>query len=205
MLRKESQGGNSNEDADANGQRGKASPIESREVQLVSRIAEGDLQAFDALYRIFFPRLTRFLDRMTRSPALIEEIVNDTMLVVWQKAGTYNESCKVSTWIFSIAYRKGLKALRDVDEPVDADFEQFAADPGDQPEQALHQRELQRHVSSALDSLSIEQRTVVNLTYYHGMGYQEIAETMKCPVNTIKTRMFHARKRLKNLLSSVMG
>jgi RNA polymerase sigma factor (sigma-70 family) len=204
MLHKENHDENSSVDADLPRSGAKPSHVESREVQLINRIVQGDLQAFDALYRIFFPRLTRFLDRMTRSATLIEEIVNDTMLVVWQKADTYNGSCKVSTWIFSIAYRKALKAIRGVDEPLDADFEHIAAETNSGPEHEINQRQLQTCVSRALDALPIEQRTVVNLTYYHGMGYQEIAETMKCPVNTIKTRMFHARKRLKNLLASVM-
>lgn len=179
--------------------------IELHDVQLIDRIAASDLQAFDALYRSFFPRLTRFLDRMTRNVALIEEIINDTMFVVWQKAHTYDRTCKVSTWIFSIAYRKALKAIRGVDEPIEADFEHIAAEEECGPEQQIGQQQIQRCVSHALDALPIEQRTVVNLAYYHGMGYQEIAETMDCPVNTIKTRMFHARKRLRILLSSVMG
>jgi RNA polymerase sigma factor (sigma-70 family) len=179
--------------------------VEPREAQLIARIVDGDLQAFDALYRIYFPRLKRFLDRMTRSATLIEEILNDTMLVVWQKAATYNGSCKVSTWIFSIAYRKALKALRDVDDPIDMDFDQISAEENGQPDQEYNQRQSQMNVGRALDALPLEQRTVVNLTYYHGMDYREIAETMDCPVNTVKTRMFHARKRLKILLSSVMG
>jgi len=183
----------------------KSGNVESREAHLIGRIVDGDLHAFDALYRIYFPRLKRFLDRMTHSATLIEEIVNDTMLVVWQKAATYNGTCKVSTWIFSIAYRKALKAIRNVDEPVDIDFEQLSVETDGHPEHEIHQRQRQQCVSRALDALPMEQRTVVNLTYYHGMGYQEIAETMDCPVNTVKTRMFHARKRLKTLLSSVMG
>ncbi len=193
-----------NKGVDAQGSCVTSGNVESREVQLIARIVEGDLQAFDALYRIFFPRLKRFLDRMTRSATLIEEIVNDTMLVVWQKAATYNGSCKVSTWIFSIAYRKALKATRNVDDPVDIDFDRISAETNGQPEHAINKRQLQQCIGRALDSLPMEQRTVVNLTYYHGMGYQEIADTMDCPVNTVKTRMFHARKRLRLLLSGVM-
>ena len=184
--------------------RPRPSQIESDEVQLISRVAEGDLQAFETLYRLYFPRLTRFLDRMTRSVYLIEEIVNDTMLVVWQKADTYNQSCKVSTWIFSIAYRKALKAIKRQDKPVEADFERIPAGSDVGPDHEVSRQQYQKIVGIALDSLPVEQRIVVNLTYYHGMGYQEIAETMDCPVNTVKTRMFHARRRLKTMLSSLM-
>jgi len=181
-----------------------AGQLDLHDVQLICRIAEGDLRAFDALYRSYFPRLVRFLDRMTRSTALIEEIINDTMYVVWDKAQTYNHTSKVSTWIFSIAYRKAAKAIGRTDEPVDMDFDLIGAEIDVEPDRQLSQRQLQQCVSRALDAIPIEQRTVVNLSFYHGMGYQEIAETMDCPVNTIKTRMFHARKRLKMLLSKVM-
>lgn len=184
--------------------RANAGNVESREVQLLGRIVEGDLQAFEALYRIYFPRLKRFLDRMTRSPALIEEVVNDTMLVVWQKAATYNGTCKVSTWIFAIAYRRALKAIQHADEPVEMDFEQIPLETDLHPEEEVHQRQRRQYISHALNALPMEQRMVVNLTYYHGLGYQEIAETMDCPVNTVKTRMFHARNRLRTLLACVM-
>jgi RNA polymerase sigma-70 factor (ECF subfamily) len=173
------------------------------ESELVRRVGEGDRLAFQALYRAYFHRLARFLDRMTRNVPLMEEIINDTMLVVWQKAGSYDGSSKVSTWIFGIAYRQALKAIRGLDEPVEA-LEERPGEEWHEPEHATAARELQRGVSKALDALSMEQRVVVSLTYYHGMAYQEIAETMGCPVNTVKTRMFHARQRLRDMLSDYM-
>jgi RNA polymerase sigma-70 factor (ECF subfamily) len=173
---------------------------ESDEGELVRLVGAGDRLAFQSLYRSYFPRLARFLDRMTRNVPLLEEVINDTMLVVWQKAGSYDGSSKVSTWIFGIAYRQALKALRGHDEPVEAP-EEAPGEEWNEPEHAMAARELQRGVSKALDALPMEQRVVVSLTYYHGMAYQEIAETMGCPVNTVKTRMFHARLRLKDMLS----
>ena len=177
---------------------------EPGETQLLERVAAGDRAAFQALYRSYFPRLARFLDRMVRSPTLLEEIINDTMLVVWQKAHTFDHSCKVSTWIFAIAYRQGLKALNASDPPVDADVDLHAGDIRLEPEHAAVHQQLQLGVSKALDALSLEHRVVVSLSYYHEMGYQEIADTMGCPVNTVKTRMFHARQRLRTLLSAHM-
>jgi RNA polymerase sigma-70 factor (ECF subfamily) len=170
---------------------------------LLLQIRGGDKLAFQMLYRAYFSRLARFLDRMTRNVPLVEEIINDTMLVVWQKADTFDGSCKLSTWIFAIAYRQALKALRGLDVPLEPQEDQ-AAEAGAQPEHALAARQLQRGVSRALDQLPMEQRMVVSLTYYHGMAYQEIAETMECPVNTVKTRMFHARQKLKDMLSDHM-
>jgi len=173
---------------------------EAEEVRLVARIAAGDKLAFEALYRIYFPRLSRFIGRMARNAALIEEVVNDTMLVVWQKAATFDGTCKVSTWVFAIAYRKTLKGLKASDEPMESDASLYEDDSGNQPEQTMNRQQLQQTVAEALDQLPAAQRAVMVLTYYHDMAYSEIAEVVECPLNTVKTRMFHARHRLKDLL-----
>jgi RNA polymerase sigma-70 factor (ECF subfamily) len=170
------------------------------EVCLVGRIAAGDRRAFEALYRAYFPRLSRFLNRMTRSPVLIEEIVNDTLLVVWQRAATFDGSSKVSTWIFAIAYRRACKALHAVDEPVDGNGDEREGPDGDRPEWQFERLRLAHAVDAAVATLPLPQRMAFQLTFYHDMAYTEIAEIMECPVNTIKTRLFHARKRLALLL-----
>lgn len=176
---------------------------EQAQVRLLARVAAGELRAFETLYRAYHPRLTRFLDRMTRRPSLVEELLNDTMFVVWNRADTYNGRSKVSTWIFAIAYRKALKALQRLDEAVPDDEhkqpQREAAEPG--PEQRVGQMELRTLLLRALDGLSPEHRAVVELTYFHGIGYREIADIVDCPVDTVKTRMFHARRRLKVLLA----
>ena len=82
------------------------------EVVLMGRVAAEQIDAFESLYRLYHPRLVRFLEGMTRRPALVEEILDDTMLVVWRRAHAYMPTAKVSTWIFGIAYRQALKALR---------------------------------------------------------------------------------------------
>ncbi|HEX7641056.1 MAG TPA: sigma-70 family RNA polymerase sigma factor [Burkholderiaceae bacterium] len=178
---------------------------EAVEVRLIGAIAKGDMHAFETLYRGYFPRLTRFLDRMTRNAHLIEEIINDTMMVVWQKAATFDGTSKVSTWIFAIAYRKGLKAVSAFDDPVESDSEEYASAAENEPEQEFSQQQLQILLGKTLDTLPAEQRHVVNLAYYHGMDYGEIAEIMECPVNTVKTRMFHARRRMKTVLAPHFG
>lgn len=175
------------------------------EIALLERIVRGDAGAFESLYRNFYPRLRRFLERMTRRPQMVEEILNDTMLVVWRKAETYNRQCKVSTWIFAIAYRKALKALKRVDDPVDAVPEEEVDPFGPGPERELMELELRALVSRAMAALSAEHRAVVELTYYQGCAYREIAEIVGCPVDTVKTRMFHARRRLKAWLALHAG
>ena len=178
-----------------------ANAVDANDIRLLGQVVGGDRRAFELLYRGYFPRLTRFLNRMTRSVPLIEEIVNDTMLVVWQKARSFDGSCKVSTWVFAIAYRTARKRIRALDEPVDADPDLWEGNPSQQPEHEFELLRLRRTVGAALDILPLEQRTVVHLCYHHDMDYAEIAAVMDCPVNTVKTRMFHARRRLRQLLA----
>ena len=174
---------------------------ERAEVGLIARIAAHDLRAFEELYRAYHARLTRFLDRMTRRRALVEEVLNDTMLVVWNRADRFNGSSKVCTWVFAIAYRKALKALRRHDEAAEQQMDdgRVATDAG--PEQQMQQRQASKCLVRALDALSVDHRMVVELTYFHDMGYREIAQIVDCPVDTVKTRMFHARRRLRTMLA----
>lgn len=175
-------------------------PGEAEEARLIARIRAGELRAFEALYRVYHPRLTRFFERMMRRPDLVPEVLNDTCLVIWHRCDSFNGLSKVSTWIFGIAYRTALKALQRFDESVADDHAAQRSDPGPGPEQDLQQRQLQLALLRALDELSPEHRAVLSLTYFHGMGCAEIAEIVDCPVDTVKTRMFYARKRLRALL-----
>src|SRR5215470_7203205 len=91
---------------------GLSRPEDGGEAELLRRIARQDRGAFEQLYRNYYRRLARFLDRLTGRPQMIDEMLDDTMLVVWRKAATFNGASRVSTWIFAIAYRKAMKALK---------------------------------------------------------------------------------------------
>lgn len=173
----------------------------SDEAGLIDRVAKRDLRAFEDLYRIYHPRLSRFLLNMTQRRHLVEEVLNDTLLVVWNRADSYNGTSKVSTWIFAIAYRKALKAMRKQDEPIEDKEADSRPSTESNPEQQLGSRQIQEVLSKAIGQLSADHRAVVDLTYFHEIGYREIAEIMECPTDTIKTRMFHARRYLKNILT----
>jgi RNA polymerase sigma-70 factor (ECF subfamily) len=175
--------------------------VDARDAQLIRQVVDGDRQAFELLYRSYFHRLARFLHRLTRNVGLIEELINDTMLVVWNKAGSWDGSCKVSTWVFAIAWRKARKSLHALDEAVDSEPDLWEAEPACQPERQFALQRRRQAVDQALEGLPLEQRTVVQLTYFHDMAYGDIADIMECPVNTVKTRMFHARRRLARLLA----
>ena len=175
------------------------------EADLVARVAQGEREAFEVLYRCFYPRLGRFLERVTRRPQLVEELVNDTMMVVWRKAHTYNRNSKVSTWIFAIAYRKALKAFKRLDDPVDGAPEEEPSELQAGPEGQLLGQERRVLLGHAVAKLPADQRAAIELTFFHGCAYREIAEIMGCPVDTVKTRMYHARRKLKGLLAGSIG
>lgn len=174
---------------------------DASDADLMRRIGTGERIAFETLYRSYFVRLDRFLHRVLRRSPAVEEVINDTMYVVWNKARDFSGESKVSTWIFGIAYRKGLKALARSDEPAEFDAERVQAEGGGS-ERALLQAEWRVVLERALAQLSPDHRAVVELTYFHDCPYREIAAILDCPVDTVKTRMFYARRRLRDLLNS---
>jgi len=178
---------------------------DASDVALLCRVVARDLRAFEALYRIYHPRLDRFLGLMTSRRPIVEEALNDTMLVVWDRAHTYNRQSKVSTWIFGIAYRTALKALRSQDEPVEGSALDDLASADDGPEQLLSADQVRLALARALEALSAEHRSVLVLTYFHDLPYAEIARIVDCPVDTVKTRVFHGRRRLRALLHDAFG
>ncbi|HEX8233210.1 MAG TPA: sigma-70 family RNA polymerase sigma factor [Caulobacteraceae bacterium] len=168
---------------------------------LLSRIRGRDPEAFEELYHSYRGRLERFLFRLLHRPQVVEELIDDTLMVVWQRADSFNGESKLSTWIFAIAYRKAMKALRRQDDPVEdaRSAERVSLDPS--PEEDTARRYAQKLLMKAVAELSPEHRAVVEFTYFHEMGYREIAEIVGCPVDTVKTRMFHARRHLKHRLA----
>lgn len=179
--------------------------MEAVELALLAGVKRGRRADFDALYRLYHPRLWRFLTHLMRQPDAIEEALNDTMLVLWQRADSFDGRSKLSTWIFGIAYRKGLKVLSRQDLPVDDEALPEAADTGPGPEQQFGLVQLRGRLREAMAELSPEHRAVVELCYFHDMAYGEIAEVVGCPAETVKTRMFYARRRLRTLLDDLAG
>jgi RNA polymerase sigma factor (sigma-70 family) len=182
--------------------RGHANPDADRvvdEAWLMGRVATEDTAAFEVIYRAYYPRLSRFLHGMVRQATLVDEVLDDTMLVAWRKAHTWDARTRLSTWLFAIAYRQALKALRRLDVVVDC-VDEPAIAPESEPDGELQQQQVHDRLGIALAGLSIEHRAVMELTYYHGCSCREIAEILGCPTATVKTRMFYARRRLRTLL-----
>ena len=173
----------------------------ARELELLRQVAAGDRTAFKELYLIYHRRLARFLMRMTSRHDLIEEVINDTLWTVWLKAGDFRGDSLVSTWIVGITYRRALKALRRHGTPRPMlVVEDVAVAPDAQLED-----ENRQWLGQALAELPLEQRMVMEFSYLMGHSCEEIAQIMQCPVNTVKTRMFHAREKLRRSLPRLAG
>jgi len=173
----------------------------ARELELLRQVAAGDRTAFKELYLIYHRRLARFLMRMTSRHDLIEEVINDTLWTVWLKAGDFRGDSLVSTWIVGITYRRALKALRRHGTPRPMlVVEDVAVAPDAQLED-----ENRQWLGQALAELPLEQRMVMEFSYLMGHSCEEIATIMQCPVNTVKTRMFHAREKLRRSLPRLAG
>lgn len=168
----------------------------------MSAVAGERMDAFEKLYELYQPKLARFLDRMLRRPAAVEEVLDDTMLIVWRKAHTFNPAAKVSTWIFGIAYRQALAALRASEGEVEFRGDRIdVEDEQSDPIEATQRSQRRFRIEVALRSLSPEHRAVIELTYFFGHSCRDIADIQGCPVNTVKTRMFYARRHLRSLLA----
>jgi RNA polymerase sigma-70 factor (ECF subfamily) len=167
-----------------------------RELELMRRIVLRDRDAFRDLYLIYHRRVARFLMRMTSRHELVEEIINDTLWTVWQKAADFRGASRVSTWIVGIAYRRALKTLRQSGASRQFQTEDAMADVAASDD---IQTDAENHqwLELGLAQLPIEQRMVLEFAYLLGYSCEEIAQVMECPVNTVKTRMFHARQKMK--------
>jgi RNA polymerase sigma-70 factor (ECF subfamily) len=172
------------------------------DIELLLAVASGNRRALEELYLGYHRRLARFLSRFTPRYENVEEIINDTFMVVWQGAKDFRSASQVSTWIIGIAYRTALKSLRRQKN------HSAALSLDESPEQTTDptfQTETQDWLQQGLSRLPVEQRLTLELAYHMGHSLEEIAAITDCPVGTVKARMFHAREKLRQFLPSLGG
>jgi RNA polymerase sigma-70 factor (ECF subfamily) len=181
------------------------------DLALVGAVARGDRAAFATLYDRYAPRLGRYAMTLLRRADLVDEVIDDVMLFVWQSARRFDpEVARLSTWLFGITHHQALKRLarspgRGREVPLEgaedaADDGPVHAAAGLDPEEAAIGRQLGAALADGLARLSADHRAVIELAFGEGCSYQEIAAITGSPVNTVKTRMFHARKHLARFL-----
>jgi RNA polymerase sigma-70 factor (ECF subfamily) len=158
--------------------------------QLLARVAGGHRDAFAVLYERHAERILRFAMRVVRAPHLAEEVLQETMMVVWNEADRFEGRSKATTWMLGIArnlshnlLRREARGARQPNLPV------VGEDPGPSAERSVR-------VEAAVGRLSPRLREVLHLVFHEELTLREVAEILGIPEGTVKSRMYHARKAL---------
>jgi RNA polymerase sigma-70 factor, ECF subfamily len=169
---------------------------------LIRRIAAGDQLAMRTLFARHRIPLYRWLLRIVRDETTAEDLLSDVFLDVWRQAASFQGRASVSTWLLAIARYKALSARRArVDAQLDERIASTIADPADNPEAALQEKNRSKMLRDSLASLSPEHGEVIDLVYYHGKSVKEVADIIGVGEATVKTRMFYARRKLASLVA----
>ncbi len=170
---------------------------------LIRRIGGGDKAAMHLLYSRHSTRIFRFAARLLGDRAAAEDVVSEVFLAVWRKAGSFEARAEVSTWLLSIARNLAFGAMRrPASEALDDDLADTIEDPAEDPEAHSLTLNTKAIMQKCLAQLSLPQREIVDLVYYHHKSIEEASEIVGVGENTVKTRMHYARKHLANLLAA---
>lgn len=162
--------------------------------------ASTDLVAFEALYRRYEKRVYNYVYLLAHNGAIAEEVVADTMVAVWRSAARFTGSSRVSTWILGIARHKAIDAVRRAARELRAAPLEDGADVVDplaNPPSQVSRVEEAALLKRAIGALSADHQEVLRLVFYEELPYEEIAQLLAVPVNTVKTRVFYAKQQLK--------
>jgi RNA polymerase sigma-70 factor, ECF subfamily len=170
--------------------------------ELIRLIAGNDKNAMRVLFGRHNVRVFRFVVRIVGNQEMAEDLVNEVFLEVWRNAGRFEARSQVTTWILAIARNKAIAALRRRPNTVNDDNVMAAMeDPSDGPEVAMQKSDRSAILRDCLAQLSPAHREIIDLVYYHERSAGEVAKIIRVPVNTVKTRMFYARKHLAELMA----
>ncbi|MFZ1108283.1 MAG: sigma-70 family RNA polymerase sigma factor [Rhodomicrobium sp.] len=167
------------------------------DLEALKQVANGDKKGLETLYTRYSNRTFKFLLRLTTNRTAAEDLTHDVFLEVWKSAKRFEARSTVATWIFSIARYKAYdqgrrqKTLTEHDLPTP---------PEPTPESMAMQASSSDYMRACLSALSLEHREIIDLVYYHDMSVKEASEILDIPEATVKTRMFYARRKLKEML-----
>jgi RNA polymerase sigma factor (sigma-70 family) len=170
---------------------------------LISRIAEfKDKAAFSDLFKLVGPRIKGYLMKLGSSDVAAEDLLQEVMLTVWRRSETFDRSkAAVSTWLFTIARNKRIDMLRKeirpqldpLDPMLSPNQEASADDIYGSNQEAMK-------ISKAIEQLPVEQSVLIKMTYYEDKSHSIIANELKMPLGTVKSRIRLASTRLRKLL-----
>ena len=176
-----------------------------QEGRLIEQLRLRNMGVFELFYKAYRPKLRGFILNIIASEQVVDEVFDDVMMVVWNKINDFQGRSKLSTWIYGIAYRRALKERNkrtDVEYTDQIEEPEVEESEASRPFEAIHAKS---RLDAALGKLSTDQGTVIRLAYFEGLNYKEIGAIMECPEDTVKTRMFHGRKKLKRALGGSLA
>lgn len=181
---------------------------------LVLRVQKGDKRAFDLLVTRYQHRITSVITRYVKDWADAQDVAQDTFIRAYRALGNFRGDSQFYTWLYKIAINTAKNWLvaqgrRPPTDDVDAaDAVQYDAGSRlrdtDTPEQELMRREIEQTVAATVDALPDELRMAITLREVDGLSYDEIAETMGCPIGTVRSRIFRARDAIDQKLRPLL-
>jgi RNA polymerase sigma-70 factor (ECF subfamily) len=172
-----------------------------RDVELVCNVAGGNEAALHDLYAAYGQRLYAYALRLTNDPATAEDVVQETLVTVWRTAGRYRGEGRVLAWLLGIVHNLALKAVRRSTTLISEEMEATLTAGAPSPEEQAQAGQESDWVRRGLESLSCEQRAVLELVFYQGLSLEETAQVCGCPLGTVKSRLSYARQHLRQVLS----
>lgn len=170
------------------------------DVEWMRSIAGGDEAALHELYAAYGQRLYAYALRLTNDPAAAEDVVQETLIVVWRTASRFRGDGRVLAWLLGIVHNLAIKAIRHQHLPFSDEMEADLYAAGDLPEDQAQSSEQAHWVQHALQHLSTEHRAVLELVFYQGLTLAEVAQVCNCPPGTVKSRLSYARQYLRSVL-----
>jgi RNA polymerase sigma-70 factor, ECF subfamily len=190
---------------------------------LIDRIKRGDMRAFEMLVVKYQRRIERLIGRMVRDNDLVADIAQETFIRAYRAIPQFRGESAFYTWLYRIAVNTAKKALVELKrDPIVTESAMAGRDSEDEtsrvenelsdgatPEAMLASKEIAATVNAAIEALSDDLRQAITLREIEGLSYEEIAEVMKCPIGTVRSRIFRAREaiaeRLRPLLDTREG
>jgi len=169
---------------------------------LMSRVADGDRDAFAALYDAVASRVFGLIRRVLRDATLAEEVAQEALIEVWRTAPRFDRTRGSATsWIFTIAHRRAVDRVRSEQAAAERERRTARASvPFDDVIEEVTARLEQHAVRRCLDTLTRLQREAILLAFYAGLTYPEVADRLGAPLPTVKTRMRDGLIRLRDCL-----